>query len=213
MVNPNRYLTITCTDIYWLNIGLYSLAIISNYWLRLSKSCLMSYRLNTWLDTNRNSMLSWFLHTEFHFINTTNSYIQTLQTKTSDLKKCKQLFNKQDKILICWWQVTFIGNWISLTLSKSTLVSEFKNYVEFALTKRCLWYFQDKSSCFQVVTHCRCSNRKQMVQTVNGWERMRMGENASKLNTKKTSCYKILPRKYVKIQTVNVLKKSENNNK
>ena len=52
-----------------------------------------------------------------------------------------------------------------------------------------------------------------MVQTENGSERMRIGENGSKLNTKKTSCYKILPRKYVKIQTVNVFRKSENNNK
>ena len=150
MVNPNLYLTNTCIDINWLIIGLYSLT-ISNYWLRLSKSCLMSYRLNTWLDTNRNSMLSWFLHTEFHFINTTNNYIQTLRTKTSDLKQGKRLFNKQDKILICWRQVTFIWNWISVTLSKSTLVSELNKYVDFALTKRCLWHFQDKSSCCHVV--------------------------------------------------------------
>ena len=72
-----------------------------------------------WLDTNGNSMLNWFLHTECHFINTTNNYIQTLRTKTSDLKQGKRLFNKQDKILICWRQVTFIRNWISVTLSKS----------------------------------------------------------------------------------------------
>ena len=41
-------------------------------------------------------------------------------------------------------------------------------------------------------------------QGTNGpsWERLRMDENGSKLNTKKTSCYKILPRKYVKTQTV-----------
>ena len=54
-----------------------------------------------WLDTNGNSMLNWFLHTEWHFINTTNYYIQTLRTKAFGLKQGKRLFNKQDKILIC----------------------------------------------------------------------------------------------------------------
>ena len=44
-LNPNRYLTDTFIDIYWLFIGLYSL-IIGNYWLSLSKSCHMSYQLN-----------------------------------------------------------------------------------------------------------------------------------------------------------------------
>ena len=44
-INPNPYLTDTCIGIYWLIIGLYSL-IIGNYWLKLSKSCHMSYRLN-----------------------------------------------------------------------------------------------------------------------------------------------------------------------
>ena len=42
-------------------------------------------------------MLTWFLHTEPDFINTTNNYTQTLQTKTSDLKQGKRLFNRQDK--------------------------------------------------------------------------------------------------------------------
>ena len=31
-------------------------------------------------------------------MNTTNNYIQTLWTKTSDLKQGKHLFNRQDKI-------------------------------------------------------------------------------------------------------------------
>ena len=35
-----------------------------------------------------------------------------------------------------------------------------------------------------------------------GRERMKMGENGSKLDARKTSCYKILPRKYVKAQSV-----------
>ena len=39
-------------------------------------------------------MLTWFLHIECHFINTTNNYTQTLQTKTSDLKQGKPLFNR-----------------------------------------------------------------------------------------------------------------------
>ena len=47
------------------------------------------------VGTNGNSMLNWFLHTECHFINTTNNYIQTLRFKTSDLKHGKWLFNKQ----------------------------------------------------------------------------------------------------------------------
>ena len=42
-------------------------------------------------------MLNWFLHTECNFINTMNNYVQTLRTKTSDLKQGKRLFNKQDK--------------------------------------------------------------------------------------------------------------------
>ena len=49
-------------------------------------------------------MLNWFLQTKSHFINTTNNYIQTFQTKTSDVKQGKQLFNKQDKspeVVIC----------------------------------------------------------------------------------------------------------------
>ena len=45
MVNLNQYLTDTCIGIYWLIISLYSL-IIGNYWLRLSRSCHMNYRLN-----------------------------------------------------------------------------------------------------------------------------------------------------------------------
>ena len=45
-------------------------------------------------------MLTWFLHTECHFINTTNNYIQPLQTKTFGLKHGKRLFNRQD-VLIC----------------------------------------------------------------------------------------------------------------
>ena len=58
-----------------------------------------------------------------------------------------------DKInaLICWWQVTFIRNSISVTLCKSTLVSEFKNDVGFALNIRGLSHFQDKSNCCQVM--------------------------------------------------------------
>ena len=43
------------------------------------------------------SMSKWLLHTECHFINTTNNYIQTLRTKTSDVKQDKWLLNKQDK--------------------------------------------------------------------------------------------------------------------
>ena len=46
------------------------------------------------LDTNGNQILTWFLDTECHFINTTNNYIQTLRTKTSDLKQGKRLFNR-----------------------------------------------------------------------------------------------------------------------
>ena len=46
-------------------------------------------------------MLNCFLHAECHFINTKDNYIQTLQTKTSDLKQGKQLFNEQDKSLTC----------------------------------------------------------------------------------------------------------------
>ena len=57
--------------------------------------------------------------------------------------------------------------------------------------------FKDGSMFSGNVTHCRCLNREKMVQTENGWERIRMDENGSKLNTKKTSCYKILARKYV----------------
>ena len=45
LVDPKQYLTNTCIGIYWLIIGLYSL-IFRNYWLRLSKSCHMSYCLN-----------------------------------------------------------------------------------------------------------------------------------------------------------------------
>ena len=45
MVNLKQYLTYTCIGIDWLIVGLYSL-IIGNYWLRLSKSCHMSYQLN-----------------------------------------------------------------------------------------------------------------------------------------------------------------------
>ena len=37
--------------------------------------------------------------------------------------------------------MTFIRKSISVTLSKSTLVLEFKNDVELALTKRCLGHF------------------------------------------------------------------------
>ena len=40
-----------------------------------------------WLDTNGNLLLSWFLHTECHFINPKNNYIQTLWTKISDLNR------------------------------------------------------------------------------------------------------------------------------
>ena len=96
----------------------------------------------------------------------------------------------------------FIQNWISVTLSRSTLVSEFKNDVDFVLTKRCLDIFKINKVVFRWLTHCICPNREKTVQTKKGWERMRMGENGSKINTKKTSCYKILPRKYEKIQTV-----------
>ena len=63
-----------------------------------------------WLDTNGNSLLKWFLCTECHFVNTTNNYTQNVRTKTSDLKQSKWLFHKQEKILICWRQVTFIQN-------------------------------------------------------------------------------------------------------
>ena len=52
------------------------------------------------------------------------------------------------------------------------------------------------------VTHCRCPNREQTVQSENCWERMSIGVNGSKLNAKKKSCYEILPRKYVKVQAV-----------
>ena len=52
------------------------------------------------------------------------------------------------------------------------------------------------------VTHCRCRNREQTVQSENGWERISIGVNGSKLNAKKKSCYEILPRKYVKVQTL-----------
>ena len=51
------------------------------------------------------------------------------------------------------------------------------------------------------VTRCRCPNREQTVQSENGWERMSIGVNVSKLNAKKKNCYEILPRKYVKAQT------------
>ena len=74
-----------------------------------------------------------------------NNYIQTLQTKTSDLKQGKRLW--------LLYKIEF--------LCKSTLVSEFKNYVDFALTK--------------------------------------VAFDTFKINKKKSSCYKILPRKYVKI--------------
>ena len=50
-----------------------------------------------WLDANGNLILNWFLHTECHFMNTTNNYIQTLPTETSDVKQGKRLFNKQDE--------------------------------------------------------------------------------------------------------------------
>ena len=36
-------------------------------------------------------------------------------------------------------------NRISVTLSKSTLVSEFKNDIELTLNKHCFWHFTDKS--------------------------------------------------------------------
>ena len=52
------------------------------------------------------------------------------------------------------------------------------------------------------VTHCRCRNREQTVQSENGWERMSIGVNGLKLNAKKKSCYETLPRKYVKVQTL-----------
>ena len=52
-------------------------------------------------------------------VNTMNNYIQTLQTKTSDLKQGKRPW--------LLYKIEF--------LCKSTLVSEFKNYVDFALTK------------------------------------------------------------------------------
>ena len=42
-------------------------------------------------------MLTRFLHTECHFVNTANNYIQTLQTKASDLQQGKWLFNRQDE--------------------------------------------------------------------------------------------------------------------
>ena len=42
-------------------------------------------------------MLNCFLHTEYHFINTTINYIQTLRIKTSNVKQGKPLFNKEDK--------------------------------------------------------------------------------------------------------------------
>ena len=131
-----------------------------------------------WLNTNKNSMLNWFLHTECHFIKTTNNYIQTLRTKTCELKQGNRLFNKQDKIWICWRQVTFIRNWISVTLIKSTLVSEFNNYVDFASTKRYLWQFQDKSSCCQVIWHTadvqKGIKRSKLRTDENGWEWVRL---------------------------------------
>ena len=51
-----------------------------------------------------------FLNTECRLITTTNNYLQTLQTKTSDIKQCKQQFGKQDKslVLICSWQMAFL---------------------------------------------------------------------------------------------------------
>ena len=51
-----------------------------------------------------------FLNTECRLITTTNNYLQTLQTKTSDIKQCKQQFGKQGKslVLICSWQMAFI---------------------------------------------------------------------------------------------------------
>ena len=51
-----------------------------------------------------------FLNTECRVITTTNNYLETLQTKTSDIKQCKQQFGKQDKslVLICSWQMAFI---------------------------------------------------------------------------------------------------------
>ena len=57
-----------------------------------------SIYITYWLDTNGNSILNWFLHTEYHFINTKNNYIQTLRNMTSDAQQSKRLFNKQDKI-------------------------------------------------------------------------------------------------------------------
>ena len=55
------------------------------------------------------------------------------------------------KVLTCRWQVIFIRHWISVTLRKYTVVSEFKSDVDFSLSKRCLWHFKDKSSCCKVM--------------------------------------------------------------
>ena len=93
---------------------------------------------------------------------------------SSDLKQGKRLLSRQGKSLICRWWVTFIWNLISVTLSKSTLVSEFTNDVDFALSKRCPWHFQNKSSCCQVMWHTA------HIQTVNKQSKLRTAENGWK---------------------------------
>ena len=75
MVNPNWYLTNTCIGIYWLIIGLYSL-IISNYWLRLSKSCHMSYLLNI----GQTSVKHWFKVSVKHQLVLVCFYMRVLTT-------------------------------------------------------------------------------------------------------------------------------------
>ena len=39
----------------------------------------------------------WFLQTEYHFVNSTSNYTQTLRIITSSVKQGKRLFKKQDK--------------------------------------------------------------------------------------------------------------------
>ena len=54
------------------------------------------------------------------------------------------------------------------SLSKSSLVSEFKKYSDLTLTKRCVSHFKDKSMLSGNITHCKCPNMEKTVQTENG---------------------------------------------
>ena len=74
------------------------------------------------------------------------------------------------------------------SLSKATLVSEFKNDVGLALTKCWFWLFKGKSMLPGDVTHCRCRNREQTFKTENGWDRRRTDKNGWENNC--NSCMK-----------------------